>query len=106
MRSGRRGGREGGCSDLARRPPRPPGLPAALRRLLEVGALCNEADLEMGVKGLRIRGSSTEGALLLAAQNAGIDTEALRDARSLIDIRHRETGNPVMMTLHETPSGP
>jgi Ca2+-transporting ATPase len=82
-------------------PPPLPGLSPTLRRLLEVGVLCNEADLEIGAQGLRIRGSSTEGALLLAAQNAGIDTDALRDLSSLIDIRHRETGNPVMMTLHE-----
>jgi Ca2+-transporting ATPase len=86
-------------------PPPYPGMPDTLRRLLEVGALCNEADLEMGRHGLRIRGSSTEGALLLAARNAGIDTDKLRDTYSLIDIRHRETGNPVMMTLHETRSG-
>jgi P-type Ca2+ transporter type 2C len=86
-------------------PPPLPGMPETLRRLLEVGALCNEADLEIGSKGLRIRGSSTEGALLLAAQNAGIDTAALREANSLLDIRHRETGNPMMATLHETESG-
>jgi len=67
-------------------------MPETLRRLLEVGVLCNEADLEIGRQGLRIRGSSTEGALLLAARNAGIDTDALRETFSLIDIRHRETG--------------
>jgi len=86
----------------------PPPLPAmspTLRRLLETGALCNEADMEIGSQGLRIRGSSTEGALLLAAQNAGIDTEALRSRYSLMDIRHRETGNPMMMTLHESGDG-
>lgn len=85
----------------------PPLRPMAdtLHRLLVVGTLCNEADLEIGSKGLRIRGSSTEGALLLAAQNSGIDTADLRDGYPLIDIRHRETGSPLMATLHETPSG-
>lgn len=82
-------------------PPPMPGISETLRLLLEVGALCNEADLELGSRGLRIRGSSTEGALLLAAQNAGIDTAALREAYPLSDIRHRETGSPVMATLHE-----
>lgn len=86
-------------------PPPVPDLSPTLRRLLEVGVLCNEADLEIGGQGLRIRGSSTEGALLLAARNAGIDTDALRDSSSLIEIRHRETGNPVMMTLHERAAG-
>ena len=86
--------------------PRPhPEMPATLRRLLEVGVLCNEADLEIGSRGLRIRGSSTEGALLLTARNAGIDEEALRESYPLIDIRHRETGNPLMATLHEDRGG-
>jgi P-type Ca2+ transporter type 2C len=80
-------------------------LTETLRRLLVVGALCNEADLEIANRGLRIRGSSTEGALLLAAQNAGIDTAALRDGCPLIDIRHRETGSPLMATLHESAAG-
>jgi P-type Ca2+ transporter type 2C len=88
------------------------GMEETQRRLLEVGALCNEADLEISTTGphkddrtgLRIRGSATEGALLLAAQNGGIDTAVLRAAYPLIDIRHREMGSPMMLSLHEQPA--
>src|SRR5262249_30827114 len=66
-------------------PPRRKELPESLLHLLEVGVLCNEADLEIGSRGLRVRGSSTEGALLMAAQNSGFDTAALRDDYSLVD---------------------
>ena len=47
----------------------------ALRRLLEIAALCNDARLE-GHEGWHIHGSSTEGALLAMARKGGADIPA------------------------------
>jgi Ca2+-transporting ATPase len=50
-----------------------------LELLLEIGALCNNAQLESGTTAKRpvIVGDPTEGALLVAAGNAGLDQEKL-----------------------------
>src|SRR5262249_61830202 len=54
-----------------------PEYDARLARALAIGVLCNEAELANG--GSEIRGSSTEGALLRAARDAGFGYQPLRE---------------------------
>ncbi len=51
--------------------------PPALRGLLEVGALCNNARLECDEEGARAIGTPTEGAILAASAKAGLTAERL-----------------------------
>ncbi|MGZ5425589.1 MAG: cation-translocating P-type ATPase, partial [Thermoanaerobaculia bacterium] len=51
-----------------------PGEDPALRRLLEIAAVCNDARLESHDEGWHVHGSSTEGALLALAGKRKIDT--------------------------------
>jgi Ca2+-transporting ATPase len=67
-------------------------------RALTVAALCNEAELANG--GSEIRGSSTEGALLRAAVQAGIDYRALRRRCPVLTTRPRNDGDSWMATVH------
>lgn len=71
---------------------------ARLARALAIGALCNEAELANG--GTEILGSSTEGALLRAACDAGFDYEPLRRRFPLLAVRPRRDGENWMATLH------
>jgi Ca2+-transporting ATPase len=68
-----------------------------LRMALTVAALCNDAEL---VDGIDVRGSATEGALLLAAQEAGLDYRALRAAHPVVASRPRRDGDTWMATVH------
>jgi P-type Ca2+ transporter type 2C len=73
-------------------------MDAALGRALTIAVLCNEAELpENGSDG---SGSSTEMALLAAAQEAGIDYRAERLRHPLRLIRHRIEGYYWMATVH------
>ncbi|MBM7556445.1 calcium-transporting P-type ATPase, PMR1-type [Halanaerobacter jeridensis] len=49
----------------------------ALKKILEISALCNNAEIERKRSKDKIIGDPTEGALLLAAQEAGINREKL-----------------------------
>jgi magnesium-transporting ATPase (P-type) len=63
--------------------------PAALARaqaLLHAGLLCNEASLEQVDHGVRIEGAPTEGALLIAAVEVGLDLDAERRAWPRLDL--------------------
>jgi len=71
---------------------------ARLARALAIGVLCNEAELANG--GTEIRGSSTEGALLRAAQHAGFDYDPLRRRFPLLGVRPRQNGENWMATVH------
>jgi P-type Ca2+ transporter type 2C len=68
----------------------------ALRMALTIAALCNDAELVDD----DVRGSATEGALLLAAQEAGLDYRALRAAHPVVDSRPRRDGDTWMATVH------
>jgi len=68
-----------------------------LRMALTISALCNDAEL---VDGVDVRGSATEGALLLAAQEAGLDYRALRAAHPVVASRPRRDGDTWMATVH------
>jgi Ca2+-transporting ATPase len=82
-----------------------PGAPldARLRRALEIGVLCNEADVDADSS--EIRGSSTEGALLQAALDAGLDHRLLRHRYRLRDVRPRTDGENWMGTVHQNGAG-
>ena len=70
---------------------------AVLRMALTIAALCNDAELaEDG----DVRGTATEGALLLAAQAAGVDYRALRAAHPVVAGRPRRDGDTWMATVH------
>jgi len=68
----------------------------ALRMALTIAALCNDAELV----GDEVHGSATEGALLVAAQDAGLDYRALRAAHPVVDSRPRRDGDTWMATVH------
>jgi Ca2+-transporting ATPase len=69
----------------------------ALRMALTIAALCNDAELADDGD---VRGSATEGALLLAAQEAGLDYRALRAAHPVVASRPRRDGDTWMATVH------
>jgi Ca2+-transporting ATPase len=69
-----------------------------LMRALAIGALCNEAELTNG--GLEVQGSSTEGALLRVAVQAGLDYRRLRQRYPLLAMRPRNDGDSWMATVH------
>jgi Ca2+-transporting ATPase len=71
----------------------------ALQRALVIGALCNDAELENGTT--EIRGSATEGALLSAALDVGIDYRKERKRHPLVGVRRRSDGENWMATAHE-----
>jgi Ca2+-transporting ATPase len=75
------------------------GVDRVLSRALGIGLLCNEAELENG--GAEIRGSATEGALLLAALEAGIDYRRERQRYPLVAVRRRAERENWMATVHE-----
>ncbi|WP_104203507.1 cation-translocating P-type ATPase [Billgrantia saliphila] len=73
----------------------------ALAHFLEVGALCNDADLNEEEDGWCINGDPTEGALVVAAAKAGIDTRELRDAHPRQDAIPFDSERKYMATLNE-----
>jgi len=82
-----------------------PGAPRDARaaRALEVIVLCNEADLD-GPEALR--GSSTEAALLVAAEAAEVDYRAQRARHPLRTIRRRGARDNWMGTVHDNGKAP
>jgi Ca2+-transporting ATPase len=77
---------------------------SVLLRALVIGVLCNEAELENG--GAEIRGSATEGALLTAALDAGVDYRTARKRYPLVGVRRRGDGENWMATVHDAgPAG-
>jgi len=54
-------------------------LPETLERLMRIGLLCNNADLKEKEGQWIVEGNPSEGALLVVAAKAGIDTDALRE---------------------------
>ncbi len=66
---------------------------------LSLLTLCNEAYmLHEGEESLE--GSSTERALILLAERAGIRSTAFRGEHPIVDIRHRSPERPFMVTRH------
>ncbi len=72
-----------------------------LTECLRIGALCNESQL-INVEGRwDIQGDPTEGALLVAAQKAGLSLMDLKGQFNRIDVIPFESENGYMATLHK-----
>ncbi|HEY3412747.1 MAG TPA: HAD-IC family P-type ATPase [Armatimonadota bacterium] len=76
-----------------------------LDAMLRVGVLCNEAKLWNAPDGVKVSGSSTEGALLLAAHAAGYWYKDLRSSYPLALAPRREPGQTRMTSVHKDPQG-
>jgi Ca2+-transporting ATPase len=76
---------------------------APLGLLLAAGALCNDAELRANPVPGRFEavGDPTEGALLVAAAQAGLSTEALRRALPRVDELSFDSERKRMTTLHQ-----
>lgn len=89
---------ENSFDPMASRPwPRDP----AIRQILEVGTLCNEAILVDPAERLSLGGSSTERSLLQLARAGGIDPEKYQKNHPRTRIVHRAEGRNYMITEHQ-----
>ncbi|HYZ31254.1 MAG TPA: HAD-IC family P-type ATPase [Crenalkalicoccus sp.] len=86
------------------------GAPAArqagdLRRLIEIGVLCSEAQVEErgGGRPPAISGSGTESALVQLALEAGLDPVALRRRHPRLGLRQRTETYRFMASIHRRP---
>jgi cation-transporting ATPase F len=77
----------------------------ALRDCLLAGALCNDAQLVEREGRWAIVGDPTEGALLVAARKAGIDSSHPSQSYQRIDAIPFESERQYMATLHRSESG-
>ena len=79
--------------------------PSEVVELLRAAALCNDARLlRLEGKGFSTTGDPTEGALVVAAEKIGLDTEALRRDYPRRDAIPFESEHKYMATLHDRPS--
>jgi magnesium-transporting ATPase (P-type) len=79
--------------------------PADVSDLLRAAALCNDARLlRPEGKGFSTTGDPTEGALVVAAEKLGLDTEALRRDFPRRDAIPFESEHKYMATLHDHPA--
>lgn len=72
---------------------------------LSIGALCNDAALERTEHGERVLGDPTEGALIVAAEKAGLVHHKLKDLYERIDEVPFDSKAKRMVTVHRTPEG-
>ncbi len=77
-----------------------PDLLQAGRDLLVAGALCNDASLQEEAGRWSVTGDPTEGALLTAAEKAGLKVPDLRQESPRLDSIPFESENQFMATLH------
>jgi Ca2+-transporting ATPase len=83
--------------------------PGQVTELLRAGAQCCDAQL-LGPgpdhpRGWRILGDTTEGAIIVAAAKAGVDTAAANTTGPRIGEFPFDSGRKLMTTLHRTPAG-
>ena len=76
-----------------------------LIRTLEIGALCNEAEVSIPETPGGLNGSPTENALVRVAISAGIDVFQLRRRHPRIDTLYRSEARRFMATLHDSAGG-
>ncbi len=74
---------------------------AALRECLLAGLLCNDSRLVSGPEGWKIEGDPTEGALITAAQKAGLLRKELAERMPRADAIPFESQHQYMATLHD-----
>ncbi|MEA2117638.1 HAD-IC family P-type ATPase [Halovibrio sp. HP20-50] len=73
---------------------------SALRHFLRVAALCNDAELVPKEGLFSIHGDPTEGALIVAAEKAGIAIKPLREDHPRLDAIPFESEHKYMATMH------
>ncbi|WP_028321637.1 cation-translocating P-type ATPase [Desulfatiglans anilini] len=78
-------------------------LPGPLKRLLEIGLFCNNAELQETDGRWTVEGNPSEGALVVAAIKAGMDKRA-EDLQRLAEIPFSSDAK-YMATLHRQPDG-
>ena len=76
-----------------------------LSLMLRAAALCNDASLAFLEGRYVIRGDTTEGALVVVAEKAGLDVEALRKEYPRIGEVPFTSERKRMSTIHRTPEG-
>ncbi len=76
-------------------------VPSDVLDLLRAGALCSDASLTREDGHWMINGDPTEGALVVAAEKAGLGVGTLRDDHRRLDAIPFESENQFMATLHE-----
>jgi Ca2+-transporting ATPase len=79
--------------------------PSAVHHALEIAALCNDAAVHAQKGQWQIVGDPTEAALVVAAEKAGIDTAALREAQTRLDVIPFDSETKFMATLHAGTNG-
>ncbi|MFW6183243.1 MAG: cation-translocating P-type ATPase, partial [Chloroflexota bacterium] len=72
---------------------------------LQIGALCNDAALEHNENGVAVLGDPTEGALIVAAEKAGLDQPTLEEVYDRVDEVPFDSETKRMITVHRTPEG-
>jgi len=83
-----------------------PGQRRDIELLLQVGALCSEAELVPNGEGLpSVKGSSTEAALVSYALQAGIDVARLREQHPISKLEARSETRKLMATIHRRTQG-
>ena len=82
-----------------------PGAHPALQQLLHAGLLCNDAQLERTGEQWRINGDPTEGALVVAAAKANLDTRIENESHPRTDVIPFESEHRYMATLHHDHAG-
>ncbi len=78
---------------------------STLLRILQIGALCNDAGLVPNNGSWTIKGDPTEGALIVASAKAGVDNEALAASWRRVGEIPFSSERMRMTTIHETPQG-
>jgi len=81
------------------------GAQNALRNLLEVCCLCNDAEIDQTDEGLRLNGSPTDSCLVQAALDGGVDVASLRKRFARISVQRRTETYRFMVTQHATEDG-
>ena len=77
-----------------------------LLECLRAGILCNDSHIEEKEGNLVVVGDPTEGALIVAANKAGLTQEAIAEDLPKRDVIPFESEFQYMATLHDTPDGP
>jgi len=80
-------------------------MPADLERLLRAGALCSDATFTEEEGRVVLHGDPTEGALVVAAERAGLRSRELRETHPRLDVIPFESEHKYMATLHELDGG-
>ena len=92
------GRRQAGAIELAGQPT---SIAWALREVLVVGALCNDATLQRLDHHWDMTGDPTEAALLVVARKGGLDENTLRNAFPRLDELPFDSSRQAMATLHQ-----